>query len=157
NLDADRPIVTRLVAGNLDPKGLIRHRPSLCPHGSDEVDLPSRRAYFHLAQGIGDRCEAWSKLTPDAMCPSRLASKSNARRNRGILQPNARQLRRARREAAVRGSDPVQILGLGRDLAVLDALDSVDQLDMARRGNAHLATLLGDHAVDEIDLGAPAF
>jgi hypothetical protein len=29
DLDADRPVVTRLVAGNLDPKCLIRHRRSL--------------------------------------------------------------------------------------------------------------------------------
>ena len=33
DLDADRPAVTRLVARNLDPEGLIRHYPGLCPLG----------------------------------------------------------------------------------------------------------------------------
>src|SRR5262249_41988324 len=33
NLDADGPVVTRLVAGNLDPKSLVRHRGSLSSDG----------------------------------------------------------------------------------------------------------------------------
>ena len=48
NLDADRPAVTRLVAGNLDSKSLIRHRPNLCLLGSVPVDL-ERRPYRRLS------------------------------------------------------------------------------------------------------------
>src|SRR6266436_8697485 len=54
-------------------------------------------------------------------------------------------------------SDRVEVFRLGRDLAVLDPLDGVDQFDVARRGHADLAPLLGNDAVDEVNLGAAAF
>src|SRR5438094_3057894 len=62
NLDPDRPAVTRLVAGNLDPKGLIRHRPSLCPLGSGEVAYHGART-FTLLSALAIIAKRWSKLT----------------------------------------------------------------------------------------------
>src|SRR5207237_4927474 len=47
DLDADRPVVSRLVAGDLDPKGLVRHRVSLSPSGSGAVDV-ERRQYRQI-------------------------------------------------------------------------------------------------------------
>ena len=42
NLDADRPAVTRLVAGNFDPKGLVCHRPSLRSARAPVQECPGR-------------------------------------------------------------------------------------------------------------------
>src|SRR5271169_4141222 len=55
-----------------------------------------------------------------------------------------------------RDSDPIQIFGCGRHLAVLHRLDRGDQLDMRRDIAADFLSFRGDHAVDEVDFGAPA-
>src|SRR5215469_9111513 len=58
---------------------------------------------------------------------------------------------------AEEGSDRVEVLGPGRDLAELDLLDDLDELGVGGGGTAHFLALGGDQPVDEIDLGAPAF
>src|SRR5271170_4753891 len=55
-----------------------------------------------------------------------------------------------------RDSDPIQIFGCGRRLAVLHRLDRGDQPDVRADIAPDLLPLGGDYAIDEVDLGAPA-
>src|SRR5919197_445842 len=54
-------------------------------------------------------------------------------------------------------SDRVEVLALRRDFAELDLFDDLDELYVGRSGAADFLAFGGDHPVDEVDLGAPAF
>src|SRR6516165_11448190 len=54
-------------------------------------------------------------------------------------------------------SDAVKVFRSRQGLAVLYLLDCLDQLDVGRGGDADLMAFGGDHAVDEVDLGAATF
>jgi len=61
-------LVTRLVAGNLDPKCLIRHRPSLCPLGSAALLF---RPIQRIRLATAEQCSHQKSChTGEGRCPS---------------------------------------------------------------------------------------